>query len=318
MAEDGTPAVSVIMATYNGAPFVGDTIETLLAQSFTDFELIVVDDASTDNTADIVRSYNDPRIRLLASTVNCGPVRARNQGVAIARGRYIAAMDQDDLCLPDRFARQVAYLDAHPGTVLLGTASHNMIAGRLVRDRLPRPTTANLIYWRLHVLNPLIWSSVMIRAAAISQLAEFSRQDRLFAEDYDLYHRLAPLGDIARLDDVLLIYRKHPQGASITRQAQMLRSAAAVLADAYLPWFGDNAAHAADLMTRHLSGRQPIPGIATLLELRAILAQLNRRFLRDHRDRSPSRARIETESHLLLLRVATDTLRARLRNTWRH
>ena len=102
------PVVSVIMAAYNGAALIPETIASLTAQTFGDFELVVVDDCSTDDTLALLRSYHDPRIRVIAAETNQGPVRTRNRAFAEARGRYIAALDQDDQCPPERFARHVA------------------------------------------------------------------------------------------------------------------------------------------------------------------------------------------------------------------
>ena len=92
------PAVSVIMAAYNGADLLPATLATLQKQSFTDFEVIVVDDCSKDSTREVLRAWPDPRVRMIALAENGGPVRARNRAFAEARGRYIAGLDQDDLC----------------------------------------------------------------------------------------------------------------------------------------------------------------------------------------------------------------------------
>jgi glycosyltransferase involved in cell wall biosynthesis len=124
------PVISVVMPVYNGAALLPATLDSLAAQSFTDFEVIVVDDCSTDATRACVAGWSDPRVRLVAMPVNGGPVLARNAGVAAARGRYIAALDADDLCRPDRFARQVAYLKA--------TCSWTASSGRPSMPRLPR------------------------------------------------------------------------------------------------------------------------------------------------------------------------------------
>ena len=307
------PAVSVIMATYNGASLVGETIRSVLAQSFADFELIAVDDCSSDETCDVVRSFADPRVKLLRTPFNSGPVRARNQAVAAARGRYIAAMDQDDLCLPERFAKQVAFLDANPRVVVLGTAVQRLTDGRLVNDRFGGHTTPALLHWMLHILNPLVWSTVMLRAEAVRGFAEFSRVERQFAEDYDLYHRLAPFGQIARLDEVLLHYRWHAAGASSTKEAAMMQSAAAVLAEAYAPWFGENARAAAMLMTRHVSARKPVPDLATYLKLRSIFAKVTQWFDKAYPMDEATRTMVAAESGQLLRGLAGDAVKAKVR-----
>ena len=136
-----TPVVSVLMTTFNGAGFIGASIASVLAQSFSDFELIVVDDGSTDTMAQVLAGIGDPRLRVLRQAVNGGVVAARNAGFLAARGRYVAALDHDDLSHPERLARQVAYLDAHPGVVLVATEIEiEEPAGR--KKGLPRPLGA--------------------------------------------------------------------------------------------------------------------------------------------------------------------------------
>lgn len=108
------PIVSLIIPAYNGEHFLPDTLRSLERQTLTDWEAIVIDDGSTDATRAMMRNWPDARVRLIENAENMGPVRARNRGVAAARGRYVAGLDQDDLCLPERLARQVAYLEAHP------------------------------------------------------------------------------------------------------------------------------------------------------------------------------------------------------------
>nr|MDQ2879344.1 glycosyltransferase family 2 protein [Pseudomonadota bacterium] len=147
MTAPSAPTVSVIMAAYNGADLIGETLASLKAQTFGDFELMVVDDRSTDDTLAVLRAETDPRIRVIAAEENQGVVRSRNRAVAAARGRYLAALDHDDLCHPDRFARQVAFLDAHPDTVLVGTGSDVIEDGVIHPSRLAPLTTPALVEW---------------------------------------------------------------------------------------------------------------------------------------------------------------------------
>ncbi len=112
--QDRAPYVSVLIPVYNGERFLRQTIESILAQTFTDFELILVDDCSSDRSAAIIQSYNDPRIRFFVNDKNLGNGGTRNRLVQLARGKYCAVLDHDDLCLPERLERQVKFLDAHP------------------------------------------------------------------------------------------------------------------------------------------------------------------------------------------------------------
>ncbi len=121
MSGVAVPTVSVLMTTWNGAGFIAEAIASVLAQTFTDFELIVVDDGSTDATPRLLAGIGDPRLRVLRQAVNGGVVAARNIGFLAARGRYVAALDHDDLSRPARLARQVAYLETHPAVALVAT-----------------------------------------------------------------------------------------------------------------------------------------------------------------------------------------------------
>jgi glycosyltransferase involved in cell wall biosynthesis len=274
-----TPTVSIVMAAYNGAGLVGETIASLQAQSFHDFEIVVVDDRSTDDTLAVLHGIDDPRLRVIESETNQGPVRARNRAFAEARGRYIAGLDQDDLCRPERLARQVAYLEANPDTVLLGTAATALEDGRLSATGHAASSTPLLIEWLLRIENPLVWSSVMIRADAARQLDPFTRPAILYAEDFDLYHRLARLGRIARLDDELLVYRRHCGGASQRYVDTMRTNAALVLGEAYRALFGDEAHDIARLVVHHIMGQEPVPNRVALLQLGTALARLQEDFL---------------------------------------
>lgn len=283
-APAAPPTVSVIMAAYNGAAWIDATIASVLGQSFDDFELIVVDDASTDDTLARLNGYDDPRLVVLPSARNGGPVVARNRAFAAARGRYIAGLDQDDLCHPDRLARQVAWLDAHPETVLLGTAMQDFWDDGRTRTNpdLPVATTPMLLAWRLLFRNPLGWSTVMLRADTARRLPVFERPERLYAEDFDLYHRMAPFGAIARLDTPLLQYRRHAGGASNRFTERMLRSAADVLTEAYRPIFGPEAAAAAARVIRQGGGDAPIVSADDLNEFSRVVDRVHTDFVRSH------------------------------------
>ena len=266
-----TPAVSVIIAAYNGAALVTETLRSLTAQTLRDWEAVVVDDCSTDDTLAMLRAYPDPRVRVIAAERNGGPVRARNLAVSHAKGHYLAALDHDDLCRPERLARQVAYLERHPDVVLLGTQA-TMLAGETVRPSGYAPhTTPALIEWLLLIENPLVWSSVMVRGAVARALEPFTRPELLYAEDFDLYHRLSRVGRIARLDDELVLYRQHAGGMSKRFVDAMGASATAVMAEAYAPILGEEARDAAALVVRHVMAQVAVPDRATLHRLGRVL-----------------------------------------------
>ena len=112
------PLVTVLLPAYNSEAFVRESLQSILDQTFTDFELIVIDDASTDGTVALVKAFQDSRIRLVQKPHNTGYTDSLNNGIRLARGRYIARMDADDISLPHRFQKQVQFLDAHPDVAL--------------------------------------------------------------------------------------------------------------------------------------------------------------------------------------------------------
>jgi glycosyltransferase involved in cell wall biosynthesis len=274
-----SPKVSVLMATYNGAGFIRASVNSLLAQTFRDFELIIVDDCSTDSTPDILRSFDDPRIRIFHNETNLGVVLSRNRCLTHATGEYIAMQDHDDLSRPTRLAKQAAFLDANPGVVLLGTAAHTLEDGRIYPPKRPATSSPALLAWLLLVANPLICSSIMFRAAAARQLEEFMRPGYTYADDFDLYHRIQRIGAIARLDKPLTVYRLHQTNASRTHEDLMTDNAVRVLTPAYTAWFGNEAAEAAALVQRHIAALRPVPDRATLKRLHVVLRHLTESFL---------------------------------------
>jgi len=303
------PAISVIMGAYNGAGLIVETLETLRAQRFADFEVIIVDDCSTDDTLAVARSFDDARVRVIAAERNQGVVASRNRALAEARGRYIAALDHDDLCHPDRFAKQVAYLEANPGIVLVGTAASILENGVVLPGTLAPVTTPALIQWLLRIENPLVWSSVMMRADAARKLAPFQRPEMLFAEDYDLYHRISRFGAIARLDEELMTYRRHSGSASQTYVDRMTGRATDVLSAAYAGLFGDEATEIADLVVKYVMGQRPVPDRATFQRLGNALVALQDDFLARHRPDPHSRSLIRWETARRWARIGRAGLR---------
>jgi hypothetical protein len=302
------PRVSVLMTTWNGAAGIAASIASILGQSFTDFELVVVDDGSTDGTAAILAGIADPRLVVLRPPRNLGIVGARNLGFAACRGEYLAALDHDDLSHPERLARQVAHLERHPGVVLLGTGVAIEAGGRQRATGHPPGLTPLLLRWMLLVDNPFTWSSVMLRTAALRRLGGFLRPEAEYADDFDLYHRLLAVGEVDRLEAVLTTYRWHAGNTTHAQGGPLSERAAAVLAAAYRPWLGPAAPMAAALAVRHLSDRQPVPDAATLARLGAVLARVLEGFCAGLPQ--PSRAAVEAAAARLWWRVVRSAVRS--------
>jgi glycosyltransferase involved in cell wall biosynthesis len=267
------------MTTFNGARSISDSIASVLAQTYRDFELVVVDDASTDETPRILAEIADPHVRLIRAERNLGVVGARNFGFEACRGEYVAAHDHDDISRPSRLAEQVALLDREPDVVLVATEVELEAEGRLSRSRHVTDGRASVMRWSLLVDNPLTWSSIMLRTEAVRQLGEFVRPDYELADDFDLYHRLLSVGDIVRLPAPLTVYRWHATNTTWAGQERLNANAERVLCMAYHDWLGEDAADAARLVVRHLSDRKPIRDATTLGRLGSYLERLLRCFL---------------------------------------
>lgn len=160
------PRVTVLTTLHNKGPFVQEAVQSILDNGFTDLELLVVDDASTDDGLDRVRTFTDPRLRILTSDVNTGRAAAANRGYDAARGEYIAVLDADDVAHPDRIAKQVAFLDAHPEIGVCG--SYAQTFGE--RDHVARwPVTDEEARGTLLFQDPLLYGSAMIRRSVLEQ-----------------------------------------------------------------------------------------------------------------------------------------------------
>lgn len=209
------PAVSVIMSVYNGEKFLRTAIDSVLAQTFRDWELIVVDDASTDSTPEILSEYRDPRIQVLRNETNRKQAVCSNRGIAAASGRYIARLDADDVALPDRLAEQVAYLETHPDVILVASAAYfiDETGSRIGLQSGGLDDCA--LKFRFAVLNPLIHSTVVFRAEAARQANGYDEDPQYWvAEDLEFLLRIAFRGKAYVLSQPLAEYRVHPSSVS--------------------------------------------------------------------------------------------------------
>ncbi|WP_419826341.1 glycosyltransferase family 2 protein [Sphingomonas sp.] len=299
-----TPAVSVVMAAYNGVGFIRETIESVLAQTMPDLEIVVVDDGSKDDTVAVLEGIADPRLRVIRAERNGGPAVARTIAMAHATGHFVAGLDQDDICAPDRFKRQLAQLDAQPELTLLASTIAYFGAGfEGRRDPYPDLVDPDRIDWTMLLANPLAWSTVMMRGGAARALVPFERDERRFAEDFDLYHRIRAHGRIGRIAEPLVRYRMHAAGASTAYEEGMIASTAKVLAERYAG-IVDDPGGAGALMSRHVGAGYPPPDAATLTACGQVLACL----LKARGHLTPAFARASASAHWW--RTARSGLRA--------
>lgn len=227
----GSPRVSVILPVYNGEAYLREAVDSILGQTYADFELIVIDDGSRDGTAAVLDAVRDPRVRVVHQD-NMGLALTLNKGIGLARGEYIARQDADDISRPERLARQVDYLDAHPACGLLGTWSV-IQEDRVLTSRQHRhPCSNGELQLRLLFDSFFVHSSVMMRRSALHRSGLYPTDpERNPPEDFDLWLRIAREHELANLAEPLLVYREVPGSISRTRAALLDRRAIAIAAE---------------------------------------------------------------------------------------
>ena len=228
------PTVSIVMPVYNAERYVAESVDSILAQTYRDFEFIIVNDGSTDRTHEILSGYasRDDQINLI-SRPNTGIVGALNDGLDAVRGRYVARMDSDDLAMPQRLDEQVRFLEEHHDVVIVGTdvliidedgdamwtdhkpTDHGQIDAALIDGR-----SATIVH-----------PSAMMRRDAVEKVGPY-RRDTQWVEDLDYFLRLGEIGRLANLSRVLLKYRLHPQSVNHRRRREQQQLVERVLAAA--------------------------------------------------------------------------------------
>ena len=227
------------MGVWNGAPQVGEAVQSVLSQTAADLELIVIDDDSSDATPAILKSFRDPRLRVTRRSRG-GLTSALNAALAMARAPLVARLDADDIALPQRLERQLEYLKGHPDVGLLGTAARETdAAGKEVAILRP-PTDDALIRRALIRRNPFVHSSIVMRRAAVDLAGGYDEAYPV-TQDYDLWMRMSRVTRMANLSDLLVIRRLLPGRVTAAREGERWKAEArirwrAVRSGAYPPW----------------------------------------------------------------------------------
>lgn len=216
------PKVSVLMPVYNGAAYLPEAIDSILKQTFDDFEFLIIDDGSGDGSQDIVNRYQDRRIRFVQNPVNLGQTRTLNNGLELARGDYIARQDQDDISLPDRLEKQISLMECRPAIGLVG--SYTQIINSFGKQQvvIETPLDDLEIRWRIMTRNTFAHPSVVIRREVL--IAHHLRYDESFliAQDYDLWTAIMQYSQGANIDQPLIEYRIHQSSSSNKHLSLML------------------------------------------------------------------------------------------------
>ena len=272
------PDVSVVLCVYNAERYVDQAIASILAQTDCHFELIVVDDASTDRSRDVAEAAlrQDPRVRRLNLPRNVGLATARNAGIAMAESPLVAHMDADDIALPGRLASQHRYMVEHPEIDCLGTAGYSVDANRrrIVEAPSRPPTHADVISWLLLFGNVMVNPTMMMRTPVL-RAHPFS-QDPFFryCEDYELWCRLSPRHSFANLTTPLLDYRVHA-GQVTSQNRDVQESSAVVCAQRYAENLLGQPVAAADFYCLHDLARDLPPlGLADFERITDLMTRL--------------------------------------------
>ena len=211
-----TPRISVLMPAYNSEQYVAEAIESILNQTFADFEFIIINDGSKDNTAKIIQEYakKDARIKFVNHTKNKGLIGVLNEGLDLARGEYIARMDSDDISLSMRFEKQVAYMDAHPECGVLGTWFQTFGNATNTVRHPERIRLLNILADQ-HVGHP----TVMMRKSVLDKYGFRYDPNYKHAEDFELLSRMVMVTEIHNLPEILLRYRWAGTNISVIHSA---------------------------------------------------------------------------------------------------
>lgn len=211
--------ISVVMPAYNAEKYIGEAIESILNQTYTNFEFIIINDGSTDRTKEIIKSYNDSRIVYLENEKNSGIVVTLNKGLDYANGDYIARMDADDIALPERFMKQINYMEKNKDVGVLGTGI--IIFGEGIDEKLyPFASNYKQAKADLFFNSSLAHPTVMIRKTVLTEYKLVYEEEYNGLEDFVLWWRIAQVAKVNSLKEPLLYYRKHVSQITKTRSEQ--------------------------------------------------------------------------------------------------
>ena len=213
------PLVTVLLAVHDGEPYVRTAIASILGQTVAELELVVVDDASTDRTPEILETVDDARLRVLRNDAQLGLAASLNRGLDLARGAYIARLDADDVAMPRRLQLQLARMRSAPHIAVVGSAALELDDGGRVGPLHTMPTGAADVRWAALFSSPFLHPTVLVERDVLDRHG--LRYDEEFAEseDYELWSRLLDVADGDNLLDPLVLYRVHPDQASQRRRA---------------------------------------------------------------------------------------------------
>ena len=237
MPKTITPTISVLMPAYNAADYIQEAIDSILNQTCADFEFVIINDGSSDNTEDIILGYKDERIKYYKNDNNLGIVKTLNRGLDLCSGKYIARMDADDISYPERLRKQMQYMEVNPHVVACGCLY--AIYGKEHLGAVDVATSAEDIRMETALYCQFAHSTLMIRKSILEENSLRYRDTYRHAEDYKLWTELLGLGDMVNLPEVLHAIRQCEEGISIVYSKEQKQMANQVRKD-YLKQIGIN------------------------------------------------------------------------------
>lgn len=220
--------ISVVMSVYNGEKYLREAIESILNQTYMDFEFIIIDDCSTDHTWQIITSYTDSRIKAIQNKQNMKLPSSLNIGLGMARGDYIARMDADDIALPDRFEKQIKYLEKYTDVAVIGGSFQ--IINEFGEDICIKKALCDELLEKYYFMpSPIAHPTAMLRKSMTVDKGFFYDEKYTSAQDYDLWMRIAQKYKINNIPDVVLKYRVHTNSISKKRSDEQKNNAANIL-----------------------------------------------------------------------------------------
>jgi len=213
-----TPKVSVLMPAYNAEKYIAESIESILNQTFTDFEFVIINDGSTDNTAEIVEKYavQDKRIKFVNNKKNQGLIAVLNQGLDLCAGEYIARFDSDDISRPTRLEKQVAYMDAHPECGVLGTWAQKF-GTNVTHSVFKHPSQVKLLDMVMYGVLVVHPSAMLRKSVLVDNNIKYDPRYK-YAEDFAFWAEMVKYSEIHNLQEILLDYRWHDGNISVVHK----------------------------------------------------------------------------------------------------
>lgn len=230
MIKIKAPKLTVLMSVFNNENTVRRAVKSILEQSFKDFVFLIIDDSSTDNSLNIIRSFNDRRIRVISNKNNIGLTRSLNTGLKLSSGKYIARLDADDISLPKRLEKQIDFLEKNPDFVLCGTGYHIIDKeGNIIKD-IVYDTYSEKLYYDLNFQNIIAHSSVVFKKKEILSSGGYSIKYR-YSQDFDLWQRLTRIGKAWIMPEILMKWNDSKDNISSKNSDQQNKAALEIFKD---------------------------------------------------------------------------------------